>query len=501
MANEFIARKGLIALADSQITGSLNISQNIVAAGTVQATFASNTGTAISGAFDAASSSLATRITSQENFSSSLDNTFATDADLNLVSSSVDSLNAATSSYLQNTTDTLTGDLTVTGTLTAQDLHVQEVTSSIVYSSGSNIFGTLSSDTQTFNGSLQVSGSTNYLLGDVGIGTTSPGAKLHVDNSAADAIIRLSKGSSTIGNIDFVNEGNRFSIQDDGARRLVIDTSGNVGIGTTSPDAKLDVVHPNSGTDETRKEIQRWLHDGQNAMSLFAYGNTADTIQLAAWGSEQNISIVTETLGSITKDTIKGIYIKSGGYVHIGGTSNLGYNSHNIQLSAPSSYACIVRNSDTSTTNCSVLQFNRAETTATTNGYCVIYRQGDTATGTNRWIVFANGNIQNSNNSYGSLSDERKKENIVDATPKLDDLMKVKVRNFNLIGEETKQIGVVAQELEQVFPGMISESKDPDSDDETLYKSVKYSVFVPMLIKSIQELKAEIETLKTQING
>ena len=133
MANEFIARKGLIALADSQITGSLNISQNIVAAGTVQATFASNTGTAISGAFHAASSSLATRITSQENFSSSLDNTFATDSDLNLVSSSVDSLNAATSSYLQNTTDTLTGDLTVTGTLTAQDLHVQEVTSSIVY--------------------------------------------------------------------------------------------------------------------------------------------------------------------------------------------------------------------------------------------------------------------------------------------------------------------------------------------------------------------------------
>ena len=67
-------------------------------------------------------------------------------------------------------------------------------------------------------------------------------------------------------------------------------------------------------------------------------------------------------------------------------------------------------------------------------------------------IVFANGNIANTNNAYSSFSDERKKENIVDATPKLDDLMKVKVRNFNLKGEETKQIGVVAQELEKVFP-------------------------------------------------
>ena len=108
------------------------------------------------------------------------------------------------------------------------------------------------------------------------------------------------------------------------------------------------------------------------------------------------------------------------------------------------------------------------------------------------------GDNVNTNNSYGALSDERLKENITDATPKLDDLMKVKVRNFNLKGEETKQIGVVAQELEEVFPGIINENKLPDSEDETLYKSVKYSVFVPILIKAIQELKAEIELLKSK---
>jgi chemotaxis receptor (MCP) glutamine deamidase CheD len=68
----------------------------------------------------------------------------------------------------------------------------------------------------------------------------------------------------------------------------------------------------------------------------------------------------------------------------------------------------------------------------------------------------------------------------------LDDLLKVKVRNYNLIGDDNKQIGVVAQELEETG---------------TTTKSVKYSVFVPMLIKAMQELKAEIETLKAQING
>ena len=183
--------------------------------------------------------------------------------------------------------------------------------------------------------------------------------------------------------------------------------------------------------------------------------------------------------------------IKSGGNVLIGTTDLVSsYDAHAICRDSPSGYALIVKNSNTSTTNNTVMQLNRAETTATTGGYALIYRQGNASTGTNRMIVFANGNIQNTNNSYGSLSDERKKENIVDATPKLDDLMKVKVRNFNLKGEETKQIGVVAQELEEVFPGMILESKDPDSEDETLYKGVKYSVFVPMLSKSNTRTKS-----------
>jgi hypothetical protein len=129
----------------------------------------------------------------------------------------------------------------------------------------------------------------------------------------------------------------------------------------------------------------------------------------------------------------------------------------------------------------------------------------------NRFVVSSNGNVTNINNSYGAISDVKLKENITDATPKLDDLMQVKIRNYNLIGEETKQLGVIAQELEEVFPSMVSESIDFEeqevTDDEgnvtiekvdlgTTTKSVKYSVFVPMLIKAIQELKAEIEQLK-----
>ena len=71
---------------------------------------------------------------------------------------------AATSSYLLNTTDTLTGNLTVTGnttvrgTLTAQELHTEFTSASILFESGSTKFGDTNDDNHAFTGSLGVTG-------------------------------------------------------------------------------------------------------------------------------------------------------------------------------------------------------------------------------------------------------------------------------------------------------------------------------------------------------
>ena len=117
--------------------------------------------------------------------------------------------------------------------------------------------------------------------------------------------------------------------------------------------------------------------------------------------------------------------------------------------------------------------------------------------------VLANGNVENTNNSYGAISDVKLKENIVDTTPKLNDILRVRVVNYNLKNSPSqKQIGVIAQELEDIFPGLVSESKDIDESgnesDETT-KSVKYSVFVPILIKAIQEQNVLINELQKRI--
>jgi hypothetical protein len=145
-----------------------------------------------------------------------------------------------------------------------------------------------------------------------------------------------------------------------------------------------------------------------------------------------------------------------------------------------------------------------ATATAASTGWYHFVAQSSGAT--NNILIFGNGNVQNANNSYGAISDAKLKENIVDASPKLDKLMQVRVRNYNLKGEyeNHKQLGVVAQELETVFPSMVEEAHDKDTEGNdlgTTTKSVKYSVFVPMLIKAMQEQQAIIESLKARLDA
>lgn len=106
------------------------------------------------------------------------------------------------------------------------------------------------------------------------------------------------------------------------------------------------------------------------------------------------------------------------------------------------------------------------------------------------------GDVYNTNGTYGTISDIRVKENIVEARNYLEDLMKLRVVKYSLKDEhatEANKLGFIAQEFEQVFPSMVSTSEKGDIKD---FKSIKTSVLIPMLVKVIQELKKEIDELK-----
>ena len=129
-------------------------------------------------------------------------------------------------------------------------------------------------------------------------------------------------------------------------------------------------------------------------------------------------------------------------------------------------------------------------------GYHMVFQAAPTSgSDTNMLLCNLNGNLRNRNNSYGQYSDETIKENITDATPKLEDVKKLKVKNFNFIGDDLKQIGLIAQETELVFPGLVEDDLNPQGDK---IKSLKYSVLVPILVKAIQELEARVKELENK---
>ena len=104
--------------------------------------------------------------------------------------------------------------------------------------------------------------------------------------------------------------------------------------------------------------------------------------------------------------------------------------------------------------------------------------------------------LKNKNQSYGALSDERLKENIQDSRSYLEDICKIKVKKFNFkdTGPDKPQLGVLAQDVQKIFPKLVTE------DPETGNLSVKYSVFNTMLIQCVQELSANMEAQQAQID-
>jgi hypothetical protein len=178
--------------------------------------------------------------------------------------------------------------------------------------------------------------------------------------------------------------------------------------------------------------------------------------------------------------------------------------SGNLLVGNTTSFSAVVRGQFAGASN--GIYISSTAAAGTGDNLIAGFHTGSTiAPGTLSFAVATNGNVTNTNNSYGAVSDIKLKENITDATPKLAGINQVRVVNYNLISSpDVKQLGVVAQELEQIFPGMVDETPDRDEDGNdlgTVTKSVKYSVFVPMLIKAMQEQQAIIEALTARLEA
>ncbi len=139
-------------------------------------------------------------------------------------------------------------------------------------------------------------------------------------------------------------------------------------------------------------------------------------------------------------------------------------------------------------------------------------------TGASRMIIYSDGDIQNHDNAYTGISDERLKEQIKDSDSQWNDIKAVKVKKFKFKSDVSNKgdseslwrLGVVAQDLEAagmnglVKPEVLFQVDDPDLKDNNVgdikhYKSAKYSILYMKAIKALQEAQTRIETLETKV--
>jgi len=123
-----------------------------------------------------------------------------------------------------------------------------------------------------------------------------------------------------------------------------------------------------------------------------------------------------------------------------------------------------------------------------------------------------NGDFQSATISYGGVSDERLKENIVAASSQWDDIKSLQFKNYSMIDAELdapNMLGVMAQDLQASgMGGLVKQTFKTNADDEPVldadgnqeeYLSVKYSVLYMKAVKALQEAMTKIETLETKV--
>ena len=393
-------------------------------------------------------------------------------------------------------------------------------------STGSNIY-----DHSDSGGHIFRNGGTERLritsAGLVGIGTTSPATALHTVGTVRisrsdDAAQYLNLYSSAgEGFIDAVNSNSGinqpiiFRIGNNSAttERARIDASGRLLVGTSSSldvNAGLQIAVNSSFSDFYPLQVFHFdsTDDTQGPTTIYTRSKS-DTI-----GTVSAVN-VNDGLGTIlfrgagTSTYVNGALIKaeveSGTVSNTSMPSRLVFSTTADGASSPTERMRISQNGKTDIYSSDYGLATRVSAAAGTSVaiYYGSYGATSTSTGTVSYQVLSNGNVQNTNNSYGAYSDIKLKENIVDANSQWNDLKALRVRNYNLKeGQTHTQIGLVAQEIEPISPGLIYETPDRDEDGNdlgTVTKSVNYSVLYMKAVKALQEAMERIEQLETEM--
>ena len=120
---------------------------------------------------------------------------------------------------------------------------------------------------------------------------------------------------------------------------------------------------------------------------------------------------------------------------------------------------------------------------------------------TQRLIIYGDGDIANFNGAYDTISDARFKSNIKPARSQWNDIKGLEIVNYDFQGKERRLLGVVAQQVETVSPGLVVVRPKFNENGEQIdsIKSVHTSVIYMKAVKALQEAMERIEALEAKV--
>jgi hypothetical protein len=321
--------------------------------------------------------------------------------------------------------------------------------------------------------------------GNVGIGTTSPGGKLEV-----------------VGGRTFLSAASEPYAC--GVR--YVSTGGSFYFGAASSSATPDGVFSQAGGAERMR-----ITDGGNV----GIGTSSPSYKLDVSGTGRFTSSLSVLTGATTTAglivggdaTVANTWTIARDNVTTGDLKFIGNTTERMRIN--SSGNLLVGTTDTSATAGAGIKVSFADpanplvksVVADSSGAYSTWNLYSTNAGAYKFFVTTAGVVNATSITITAISDQRLKENVRDIDTGLDAIMALKPRRFDWKegkGQDKKDVaGFIAQEFESVFPECVGTSEA--GEDGIEYKNINHETLVPTFVKAIQEQQALIQSLTTRI--